>query len=89
MLPGILIQAGYWLFELITILIFVNIVFSWVRPDPNNPIVKAIYGLTEPILAPLRRFTVFGPIDFSPFAAVLLLQMVIFPLYKMIIVFIF
>lgn len=89
MLQLILIQAGYWLFELITILIFVNIVFSWVRPDPNNAIVKAIYGLTEPMLAPLRRFTVFGPIDFSPFVAVLLLQMVIFPLYKMIIMLIF
>ncbi|MBC3795502.1 YggT family protein [Acetobacterium paludosum] len=89
MLQGIFITAGYYLFELITVLIFVNIVFSWVRPDPDNIIVKTIYGLTEPILSPLRRFTVFGPIDFSPFAAILLLQMVFYPLYQKIITLIF
>lgn len=89
MLQGIFIQAGYLLFELITLLILVNIVFSWVRPDPNNVIVKTVYGLTEPILSPLRRFTVFGPLDLSAFAAMLLLQLVFYPLYKMVIMLIF
>lgn len=89
MIQGILIQAGNFLFELVTLLIIVNIIFSWIRPDPNNMIVKTIYGLTEPILAPLRRFTVFGPLDLSAFAAILLMQIVIFPLYKMVIMLIF
>jgi len=89
MVQSILIQAGYFLFEVITLLIFVNIVFSWIRPNPNNIIVKTIYGLTEPILVPLRRFTIFGPLDLSAFAAILLMQFILFPLYKMVVSVIF
>lgn len=89
MIQGILIQAGSILFELVTLLIFINIIFSWVSPNPNNVIVKTIYGLTEPILSPLRRFAVIGPLDLSAFAAILLMQIVLFPLYKMVIMFIF
>ncbi|PKM49210.1 MAG: YggT family protein, partial [Firmicutes bacterium HGW-Firmicutes-6] len=47
------------------------------------------YGLTEPILSPLRRFTIIGPLDLSAFAAILLMQIVLFPLYKMVVMFIF
>lgn len=89
MIQGILIQAGNLLFELVTLLIIVNIIFSWVSPDPNNIIVKTIYGLTEPILAPLRRFTIIGPLDLSAFAAILLMQIVLFPIYKMVVMLIF
>lgn len=89
MIQAILIQAGNLLFEFISLLILINIVFSWVRPDPNNVIVKTIYGLTEPILSPLRRFTIIGPLDLSAFAAILLLQIVIFPLYKMMVLLFF
>lgn len=89
MVASILIQAGSFLFELVTLLILVNIVFSWIRPNPNNVIVRTIYGLTEPILVPLRRFTVFGPLDLSAFAAIVLMQFIIFPLYKMVVIAIF
>ncbi|MBK5243601.1 MAG: YggT family protein [Eubacteriaceae bacterium] len=89
MVQNILIQAGYYLSEIITLLIFINIVFSWIRPNPSNVIVKTIYGLTEPILMPLRRFTVFGAIDFSAFAAIMLMQFILFPLYKMVVSLIF
>ncbi|MBI4856898.1 MAG: YggT family protein [Acetobacterium woodii] len=89
MIQGILIQAGNLLFELVTLLIIANIILSWVNPDPNNIIVKTIYGLTEPILSPLRRFTVIGPLDLSAFAAILLMQIVLFPIYKMVVMLIF
>lgn len=89
MIQGIFIQAGSILFELVTLLIFVNIIFSWVSPNPDNIFVKTIYGLTEPILSPLRRFAVIGPLDLSAFAAILLMQIVLFPLYKMVVMFIF
>ncbi|WP_366512388.1 YggT family protein [uncultured Acetobacterium sp.] len=89
MIQGILIQAGNLLFQLVTLLIFVNIVFSWVSPNPENIFVKIVYGLTEPILSPLRRFAVIGRLDLSAFAAILIMQMVLFPLYKMLIMFIF
>lgn len=35
-----------------------RIIFSWIPISPESPIVaiqKLVYGLTEPILAPLRR----------------------------------
>jgi YggT family protein len=89
MIQGILIQAGNLLFELVTLLIIANIILSWVNPDPNNIIVKTIYGLTEPILSPLRRFTVIGPLDLSAFAAILLMQIVLFPIYKMVVMLVF
>jgi YggT family protein len=89
MIQLILIQAGNLLFEFISLLILINILFSWVQPNPNNVIVKTIYGLTEPILSPLRRFTIIGPLDLSAFAAILLLQIVIFPLYKMMVLLFF
>ncbi|MDD3306661.1 MAG: YggT family protein [Acetobacterium sp.] len=89
MIQGILIQAGSILFEVVTLLIFVNIIFSWISPNPDNIFVKTIYGLTEPILSPLRRFAVIGPLDLSAFAAILLMQIVLFPLYKMAVMFIF
>lgn len=89
MIQGILIQAGNLLFELVTLLIIANIILSWVNPDPNNIIVKTIYGLTEPILSPLRRFTIIGPLDLSAFAAILLMQIVLFPIYKMVVMLIF
>ncbi|WP_195266993.1 YggT family protein [Eubacterium sp. 1001713B170207_170306_E7] len=85
MIENILLVAGQYLVELITLLIVANILMSWFNPSPDNPIVKVIYGLTEPILSPLRRFAIIGPIDFSGIAAVVLLQFIIFPLYKMLI----
>jgi YggT family protein len=48
-------------------------VLSWVNPDPYNPIVRAIYAITEPVLSFLRRkFPLMaGSIDFSPIVVVL------------------
>ena len=42
-------------------------VLSWVSPDPNNPIVRAIIQMSEPLLYPVRRFIPnFGGVDLSP-----------------------
>ena len=47
------------------------------RPlDPYNPIVNALLTITEPILAPVRRFTTFGMMDFSPIVVLLTLTIV-------------
>lgn len=89
MIQNILLVAGNYLIELINFLILANILLGWVRPNPNNPLVKLVYGLTEPILTPLRRFAVLGSIDFSGIAAILLLQFIVFPLYKMLVTAIF
>lgn len=41
---------------------------SWVNPDPYNPIVRFLYGITEPLLYRVRRLVPLyaGGIDFSP-----------------------
>ncbi len=57
--------------------IIISALLSWVRPDPNNPIMQVLYKLTEPVYALIRRLipTVFGNIDLSP---VILLFILIF-----------
>lgn len=66
------------LFRVLQFAILIRIFMSWVAPmsGRSNPIYVFIYQITEPILAPLRRFTTFGMIDFSPFVAMIALQMI-------------
>jgi YggT family protein len=54
-------------------IIIANAVLSWVSPDPYNPIVRFINGVTEPVLYRIRsRLPVsFGGIDFSPIIVIL------------------
>jgi YggT family protein len=53
----------------------IRAVLSWVSPDPYNPIVRALYAVTEPVLSLLRRkLPLFaGSIDFSPMVAILII----------------
>ncbi len=54
--------------------IIIAALISWVNPDPYNPIVRFLYGVTEPVLRPIRRrLGVFGGIDLSPFVAILII----------------
>jgi YggT family protein len=59
------------------IIIVIRAIVSWISPDPYNPIVRAIYAVTEPILLPLRSIIpIFGGFDFTPIIAILLLVLV-------------
>jgi len=55
--------------------LIIRAVLSWVNPDPYNPIVRALYSITEPVLSFLRRkFPLMaGSIDFSPMVAILVI----------------
>jgi YggT family protein len=60
-------------------IVIARVVISWVNADPYNPIVRAIYSVTEPVLYRIRRaLPVYGGgIDFSPivvFIAIMFLQ---------------
>jgi YggT family protein len=48
--------------------IIISALLTWVRPDPNNPIVQMLYRLTEPAYAFVRKYipTVFGGMDLAP-----------------------
>ena len=49
-------------------LIIARALLSWVNPDPNNPIVRFLYNVTEPVLAWLRQRLplVYSGLDLSP-----------------------
>jgi YggT family protein len=58
-------------------IIIVGALLSWVSPDPSNPIVRAIYGITEPLLAPFRRIIPqIAGLDISPVLALLCFQVI-------------
>jgi YggT family protein len=50
-------------------IVLISALLSWVSPDPRNPIVRFLYGVTEPVLYQIRRripFVVAGGLDLSP-----------------------
>ena len=57
------------------IVVFVNALLSWVRPDPHNPIVMFLDRVSDLVCGPIRRLfpTSLGGIDFAPFIAMLAL----------------
>jgi YggT family protein len=57
-------------------IIILRAILSWVRPDPYHPLVRFLYAITEPVLAPIRRLLPGGGIglDFSPVIALLILH---------------
>ena len=62
--------------ELYTLIVFVAIVASWMRPPPSNPIVQFVHALTEPALAPIKRLVPpVGGLDFSPMVLLIGLQL--------------
>ena len=60
--------------RLLAFAILIRALLSWVRPDPYNPIVRALDAITEPILQPLRQIIPrMGMIDVTPMVAMFLL----------------
>ena len=54
--------------------IFVRVLLSWVITDPRNPLITVLDQITEPILAPLRRFVPrLGMFDITPMVAMIIL----------------
>lgn len=67
------------LLYLYTWIIILRAVMSWVTNDPNNPLARALYVLTEPVLKPLRALVPpqrLGGLDVSPILAIILIQLV-------------
>ena len=63
------------LIQTLIIVLFINALLSWVRPDPSNPIVMFLDRVSDVVCAPIRRLmpTVLGGIDFAPFIAMVIL----------------
>jgi YggT family protein len=64
------------LIDLYSLVLFVSVLLSWIRPDPDNAIVKVIHQLTEPVLSRVRRvLPSAGGFDFSPMVVLIALQL--------------
>jgi YggT family protein len=59
--------------QLLMLVVLVNALLSWVRPDPSNPIVSALDRISDFVCDPIRKLfpTMAGGVDFAPFIAML------------------
>lgn len=75
----VLVVIGTMLY-IYSFVLLARVLMSWIpmftnRPlDPYNPLVKFLLDVTEPVLAPLRRYLMIGMIDLSPLVALIGLQ---------------
>lgn len=77
----VLRQVVYILLELLKWIILARVLLTWlprfgVHIDPQNPIVRLMHQITEPLLYPLRRFSRVGMIDLSPIIAFFLISLI-------------
>ncbi len=64
------------LLDFYSFVLFVTVVLSWLRLSPDNPVVRFMTRLTEPVLAPIReRLPTMGGFDLSPMLVLLGIQL--------------
>jgi YggT family protein len=69
---GSLLNIYFWI-------VIISAVLSWVKPDPYNPVVRALRLLTEPVFYRVRKwlpFTYMSGLDFSPVIVLLAIELV-------------
>lgn len=72
-----IIQLVNIFFEVLTWLIIIRCILSFVRHDPYQPIIRFIYEVTEPIMAPFKKMIpAAGGMDFSPIVVLLAITLV-------------
>ena len=65
------------LLQILLIAIFVRVLLTWLPIDQSNRIVRILFDVTEPVLAPFRRVIPrIGMFDLSPIAAMLIIQLI-------------
>ncbi len=84
---NLLQQSLYQFLNIIVYMILVRAVLSWFIKDLSNPVVRFLFEVTEPLLAPFQKLQsmigITGGLDFSP----ILLFVVIEFLKKMVIMY--
>lgn len=75
----LVIAAIDWVLRIIEYAILARVIISWIPVSRDNPLIRLLYQITEPVLAPIRGIiqrSAIGRnmfIDFSPLLAFLLL----------------
>jgi len=63
--------------QALVLAIFVRVIMSWVPVRLPLGLSDLVWNVTEPVLAPIRRYMpIAGGMDFSPFIALLLIQII-------------
>ena len=68
---GSLLSLYFWI-------VIISALLTWVRPDPYNPIVRALRTMTEPVFYSVRKllpFTYSSGMDFSPVVVLLAIEL--------------
>lgn len=74
---GFLQQLVYWIFTLYSLAFIARAFLSWFRVSYYHPVARFLIQITEPLLAPLRRYIPpRGGLDFTPMVALLILWLV-------------
>ncbi|NLU50067.1 MAG: YggT family protein [Syntrophomonadaceae bacterium] len=64
-------------FQVLIYLVIFRCILSFVRHDPYHPLLKFVYDVTEPVMAPFRRLLPgVGGVDFSPVVVILVIELV-------------
>jgi len=59
-----------------TMVVFAAVVLSWIRLSPDNPIVRVVQALTEPVFEVIRKvLPSMGGFDLSPMVLLFALQL--------------
>lgn len=75
--PIALIEVLSTILNIYTFILIARALISWVSPDPDNKIVQILYQLTEPVLAPVRRFLPpIGGLDLSVVVVLIAIQVI-------------
>lgn len=62
--------------DIYTMVILAGVILSWTRLPDDNPLVRIVRALTEPVLAPIRRILpTMGGIDFSPMVLLVVISL--------------
>lgn len=60
------------LLDLYSLVVFAAVILSWLNLSPDNPFVRVVTALTEPVLGPIRKVMPdLGGIDLSPMVLLL------------------
>lgn len=71
------VQLIHIIFTLYSIAIILRVLLSWLRVGYYHPAARFLYQITEPLLAPLRRYIPpMGGLDFTPMVALIILWIV-------------
>ena len=63
--------------QALVLAIFVRVIMSWVPMRLPFGLNELVFNVTEPVLSPIRRYVpMAGGMDFSPFIALLLIQLI-------------